>query len=419
MSASRFFVPIVALAVLAGCGSGSGGDGTSSPSVSTPAYAAALQTQIPEVMKQNAIPGAIVLIKSGDQGDWSAVYGTQEIGQEIPMSMDDHFRIGSNTKTMTVTVILQLVQEGKLSLDDPISKFRPDVPNGRKITIAQLAEMRSGLYSYTSSKAFNRTLDDDPQKVWTPDELLAIAFKKPPLFPPGSQYDYSNTNLVLLGTVIEELTGMTASEAFQQRIFEPLGLTQTSLPEADDAAIPDPHPQGYQFGTNVEDIDSYAVPPAQLPDALDGTLLPINNTDANPSWAWTAGGAISSADELATYVEAMVGGGLTDAEITKQRLDSIQPIAPGSPVGYGLGLVEFAKNLYGHDGQIPGFSSFMAYDPVADNTIIIGLNLSASPVNGENAAVVIGKVVISELYGADAVPGGDPAGAGSASPSGG
>jgi D-alanyl-D-alanine carboxypeptidase len=419
MSASRFFVPIVALAVLAGCGSGSGGDGTSSPSVATPAYAAALQTQIPEVMKQNAIPGAIVLIKSGDQGDWSAVYGTQEIGQEIPMSMDDHFRIGSNTKTMTVTVILQLVQEGKLSLDDPISKFRPDVPNGRKITIAQLAEMRSGLYSYTSSKAFNRTLDDDPQKVWTPDELLAIAFKKPPLFPPGSQYDYSNTNLVLLGTVIEELTGMTASEAFQQRIFEPLGLTQTSLPEADDAAIPDPHPQGYQFGTNVEDIDSYAVPPAQLPDALDGTLLPINNTDANPSWAWTAGGAISSADELATYVEAMVGGGLTDAEITKQRLDSIQPIAPGSPVGYGLGLVEFAKNLYGHDGQIPGFSSFMAYDPVADNTIIIGLNLSASPVNGENAAVVIGKVVISELYGADAVPGGDPAGAGSASPSGG
>ena len=419
MSASRFFVPIVALAVLAGCGSGSGGDGTSSPSVATPAYAAALQTQIPEVMKQNAIPGAIVLIKSGDQGDWSAVYGTQEIGQEIPMSMDDHFRIGSNTKTMTVTVILQLVQEGKLSLDDPISKFRPDVPNGKNITIAQLAEMRSGLYSYTSSEAFNRTLDDDPQKVWTPDELLAIAFKKPPLFPPGSQYDYSNTNLVLLGTVIEELTGMTASEAFQQRIFEPLGLTQTSLPEADDAAIPDPHPQGYQFGTNVEDIDSYAVPPAQLPDALDGTLLPINNTDANPSWAWTAGGAISSADELATYVEAMVGGGLTDAEITKQRLDSIQPIAPGSPVGYGLGLVEFAKNLYGHDGQIPGFSSFMAYDPVADNTIIIGLNLSASPVNGENAAVVIGKVVISELYGADAVPGGDPAGAGSASPSGG
>jgi D-alanyl-D-alanine carboxypeptidase len=419
MSASRFFVPIVALAVLAGCGSGSGGDGTSSPSVSTPAYAAALQTQIPEVMKQNAIPGAIVLIKSGDQGDWSAVYGTQEIGQEIPMSMDDHFRIGSNTKTMTVTVILQLVQEGKLSLDDPISKFRPDVPNGKNITIAQLAEMRSGLYSYTSSETFNRTLDDDPQKVWTPDELLAIAFKKPPLFPPGSQYDYSNTNLVLLGTVIEELTGMTASEAFQQRIFEPLGLTQTSLPEADDAAIPDPHPQGYQFGTNVEDIDSYAVPPAQLPDALDGTLLPINNTDANPSWAWTAGGGISTADELATYVEAMVGGGLTDAEITKQRLDSIQPIAPGSPVGYGLGLVEFAKNLYGHDGQIPGFSSFMAYDPVADNTIIIGLNLSASPVNGENAAVVIGKVVISELYGADAVPGGDPAGAGSASPSGG
>ncbi|MEZ5185506.1 MAG: serine hydrolase domain-containing protein [Candidatus Nanopelagicales bacterium] len=417
---SRFLAPLVALGLLAACSSGSDtADETGSPSASAsePAFAAALETQIPEVMKQNAIPGAIVLIKTRDQGDWSATFGTQEIGKDVPMSMDDHFRIGSNTKTMTVTVILQLLQEGELKLDDPISKYRPDVPNGKNITLAQLAEMRSGLYSYTSSKAFNQTLDDDPQKAWTPDELLKIAFKKPPLFPPGKKYNYSNTNLILLGEVIEELTGMSAAEAFSEMIFSPLGLDQTMLPEATDSSIPEPHPQGYQFGTNVEDIDSYAVPAAQLPDALDGTLPPINNTDSNPSWAWTAGGAISNAEDLANYVQAMVGGGLLDAKIQKMRLDSIKPIAPGSPIGYGLGLVEFAKNLYGHDGQIPGFSSFMAYDPVAGNTIIIGLNLSASPVNGENAAVVIGKVVISELYGASAVPGGDPAGSGSATPS--
>ena len=164
-----------------------------------PAYAMTLQQQLPEVMKANAIPGVVVLIKSPTRGDWSGTFGTAEIGKEVPMSLNDFLRIGSNTKTMTSTVILQLVQEGKLKLDDPISKFRPDVPNGKNITIAQLSEMRSGLYSYTFDPGFNATLDKEPQKAWTPDELLAIAFKHPANFPPGQKYDYSNTNIVLLG----------------------------------------------------------------------------------------------------------------------------------------------------------------------------------------------------------------------------
>ena len=374
-----------------------------------PAYAMTLETQIPAVMKANAIPGAIVLVRSPDQGDWQATFGTAEIGTTQPMSIDDHFRIGSNTKTMTSTVILQLVEEGKLSLDDPISKYRPDVPNGQNITIAELSEMRSGLYSYSFDEGFNTTLDTDPQKAWTPDELLAIAFAHPANFAPGEKYDYSNTNIILLGQVIEQLTGMSVGEAFATRIFEPLGLRQTSLPSSTDASIPQPHPQGYQFGTNVETIDSYAVPAPQLPAALNGTLKPINMTNANPSWAWTAGGAISTVDDLATYVKAMVGGGLLDPQTQQLRLDSIQPIVPGqNGAGYGLGLVEFAPNIYGHDGQIPGYSSFMAYDPANDTTIIIGTNLAASPVDGQNAAVVLGKVIISAVYGIP-VPGGDPA----------
>src|SRR4051812_1749330 len=119
-----------------------------------PAYAATLQEAIPKVMAENAIPGVVVLIRSQEQGDWSATFGTGELGKDVPMSIDDHFRVGSNTKTMTSTVILQLVQEGKLALDDPIGKYRPDVPNGANITIQQLAEMRSGLYSYTFDEGF-------------------------------------------------------------------------------------------------------------------------------------------------------------------------------------------------------------------------------------------------------------------------
>jgi D-alanyl-D-alanine carboxypeptidase len=358
-----------------------------------------LQAEIPKLMKANAIPGVVVLIKSPGLGDWSATFGTATIDKSVPMSMNDYFRIGSNTKTMTSTVILQLVQEGKLKLDDPISKYVPTVPNGQNITIAQLSEMRSGLYSYSFDSGFNATLDDDPQKAWTPNELLAIAFAHPSDFAPGARYEYSNTNIVLLGLVIQQLTGMTASEAFQKRIFEPLKLTHTSLPANTDSSIPEPHPQGYQFGTNVQTINSYQVPPAQLPTALNGTLKPIDFTNSNPSWAFTAGGAISTPDDLAVYVQALVGGGLLDAKTQKLRLDSILPTVPGQTggLGYGLGIVRFAPNIYGHDGQIPGFSTFMVYDHKQDNTIIIGTILAASPVDGENAAVVLAKAVLVDM----------------------
>jgi D-alanyl-D-alanine carboxypeptidase len=371
-----------------------------------PAYAGKLQKRIPALMKANAIPGVVVLIRSPSGGNWSGTFGTAEIGRKVPMSLNDHFRIGSNTKTMTSTVILQLVEEGKLELDDPIAKFRPDVPNGRNITIAQLSAMRSGLYSYSFDPGFNATLDAQPEKAWTPDELLRIAFAHPPSFAPGARYEYSNTNIVLLGTVIEKVTGMSASKAFEERIFRPLKMRHSSLPKRTRSALPTPFPRGYQFGTNVATIDSYALAPAEAQAALTGTLEPIDQTNANPSWAWTAGGAISTPRDLARYVKALVGGGLLDKRMQKLRLRSIRPIAPGrvGGVGYGLGITEFAPGIIGHDGQIPGYSSFMVYNAKTDDTIIVGANLAASPVNGENAAVLVAKSIIGTLYGPSVLP---------------
>ncbi|MEZ5123011.1 MAG: serine hydrolase domain-containing protein [Solirubrobacterales bacterium] len=409
----RFATAVVVIALTgAACASASASTAHRKP-VKRPAYAATLRTEIPAIMKAQAIPGVVALIRSPSQGNWSHTFGTAEIGEQVPMRLADSFRIGSNTKTMTSTVILQLVQEGKLKLNDPISKFRPDVPNGQNITIAQLSEMRSGLYSYSFDPGFNATLDHDPQKAWTPDELLKIAFSHPPDFAPGAQYEYSNTNIILLGLVIEKLTGMTASQAFQKRIFEPLKLKHTFLPAATDSSIPTPHAQGYQFGTNVDTIDSYAVPAAELPAALNGTLKPLNFTDANPSWGWTAGAAISTPRDLARYVKALVGGGLLNKRMQKLRLNSVQPITPGQPggLGYGLGIVRFMPHMYGHDGQIPGYSTLMIYNRKTHDTIIIATNLAASAANGENAAVTVGKAVLATLYGEAAVQGGDPAAA--------
>lgn len=378
---------------------------SSKPAADEPAYAAGLTRAMTQAMKDNAVPGIVILVRS-PKGDFSTVLGTSEIGTNKPWSLDDHFRIGSNTKTMTGTVILQLAQEGKLALTDPVSKYIPGVPNGDKITIANLAEMRSGLYSYTSDAKFNETLDKEPKKAWTPAELLRIAFSHPINAAPDTEFEYCNTNTVLLGLIIEKVTGMSASDAFRKRIFEPLALKQTSLPLPAQWALPDPHPQGYQFLTNAETIDSYAVPKDELAAALDGRLKPLNETDSSPSWAWTAGGAISNAGELATYVKALVGGGLLDAKMQKIRFDSIRPITSGA--GYGLGIAQFGP-MYGHDGQLPGFSSFMAYDPKTQTTLIIGTNLSAEPTHGANAATELAKVAMGVLYGSAVTPPGDPA----------
>lgn len=397
-----------AAAATAGSGSASASTGAE------PAYVAEVSASVDKTMKDNVIPGAVVLISSPDQGEWTGTFGTRTWGMDDPIQATDQFRIGSNTKTMTSTVILQLVQEGKLALDDPISKYIDGVPGGDQITIANLSEMRSGLYSYSFDTAFNNTLDQQPQKVWTPQELLDIAFGHPQNGSPGQEFNYSNTNIVLLGLVIEKLTGMTASQAFQDRIFTPLGLKDTALPLNSD--LPIPHPQGYSFGSNTSTIDTYALPEELQPLALDGKLLPNNETMANPSWAWTAGGAISTVQDMKTYVEAMVDGGLLDAATQKIRMDSIQPINPAQPQsGYGLGIVQFDK-LYGHDGQIPGYMTFMGHDPDSGLTIVIATNLATIP-NGEGSALAILKGILPFFYPNMVIPG-DPAAAPGATGSG-
>jgi len=151
------------------------------------------------------------------------------------------------------------------------------------------------------------------------------------------------------------------------------------------------------------------LPAAEQPLALDGRLLPNNETMANPSWAWTAGGAISTVQNMKTYVEAMVDGGLLDAATQKIRMDSIEPINPAQPEsGYGLGIVKFDK-LYGHDGQIPGYMTFMGHDPESGLTIVIATNLATIP-NGEGSALAILKGILPIFYPNMVIPG-DPAAA--------
>ena len=170
--------------------------------------------------KELKVPGAVVVLRT-PQGNFDVAVGTTEIGAQTPPDADTHFRIASNTKTMTAALIVLLAQDGKLKFSDPVSAYVPDVPNGENITVAELLKMRSGLYGYTDDPALSAVMDADPAKVWTPQEVLDIAFRHPPQFAPDASYEYSNTNYALLGLIAEKVGGRPLTQQFQDRLFGP------------------------------------------------------------------------------------------------------------------------------------------------------------------------------------------------------
>lgn len=295
-----------------------------------------------------AAPGAIVGVRT-PEGTWTAAYGQANPTIESPMTTDMHSRIGSVTKTFTGTVIMQLAQEGKLSLSDPIEKYYAGIPDGDRITLEQLANMTSGIASYYTEPFLERYFGN-PETTFKPDELIAYGVAESPTFEPGAQFNYSNTNTILLGRVIEAVTGQTAAEVFKQRVYEPLGMTATSLPEVS-LEIPQPHPQGYTLQGAKE--------PGQ----------PLNATNWSPSFGWTAGGMISTLRDLLIYNRALgTGQGLLDPAMQVQRLQSF-PVPAG--YGFALGCID---GWIGHTGELPGFNTALYYDTTTDTSVVVMVN---------------------------------------------
>ena len=146
-------------------------------------------------------------------------------------------------------------------------------------------------------------MDADPEKAWTPQEVLDIAFRHPPQFAPDASYEYNNTNYALLGLIAEKVGGRPFAQQFQDRLFGPIGLTQTSLPAADDTAIPAPYSHGYMYGGSFYALADDPYPADMQAAARAGTLQPIDYTNQNSSYANAAGGAISTADDLAAWMQ--------------------------------------------------------------------------------------------------------------------
>lgn len=318
---------------------------------------------VDSLMTISKLPGAIISVEC-DDFKYEKGFGLADVKNNIPMTPDKTFRIGSVTKTFTVSMLLQLVDEGLINLEDSIEKYLEGIPYGNKITVRMLADMTSGLFNYSETKEFEDSLTNSPRKVWNNEELLEIAFRNPVYFEPGTDFHYSNTNTIIIGMLIEKLTGKTFAGNIKERIIIPLGLKNTFVP--DSYYIPGDFAHGYN---NIE--DSLIIPYVDVTDMYD------------PSWAGAAGNIISNVNDLKLYIRALGNGKLYSQNMKEERMSWVPFIPSDAGVKYGLGMFEIEGSYIGHNGGIPGFVNVTAFSPKYNCSVIVMYNakfkLAADP----------------------------------------
>ena len=308
------------------------------------------------LMRSDRLPGVSVAI-SGPRGSYVKTYGVSNLGTRAPMSLADHVRIASITKSFTATAVLEQVQRGRLSLSDKLSRWVSGIPNGRRITVRQLLAMRSGVYDYTSDPAWNRRFNANPLAPFKPSDVVAIIRRHKPLFAPGAKTQYADSNYVLLGIILEKVTGRSVESVITRDVIKRAGLRGTSFPTT--PAMPRPYSHGYYAGDN-------------------GKGVIRDYTRVNPHLAWTAGGMISTLGDLVKWAKVLATGSLLSRSLQSQRLQfGMIPTPNRIPFGYGLGIIRLG-DWVGHDGAIYGFSSVTFYDRVNGAVITAVANLSSN-----------------------------------------
>jgi D-alanyl-D-alanine carboxypeptidase len=321
------------------------------------------------------VPGAVVGIWDPKLGTMFRGFGVSDLATGKAMNEDDKFRIGSNTKTFIVTVVLQLADEGKLSIDGTLDKFKLPVrvPNAGHITLRQLAEMRSGLLNFYALPAFQAY--DKPASV--PFDVVAWMQKgldKPALFPPGAKFNYSNTNYILLGMVIEAVTHNSIASEIENRILKPLKLTNTSYPMTD-PGMPSPFTHGYMLNAK---------------GGWDDETVALN-----PSVSGAAGVMISDAADMRRWVKLYTTTGMVSAASQKARLSCI-PVT-GRNGGFGLGIGCSAGWL-GYTGGITGYNTSAYYLPSHDAIVIAFVNSQREVPGKPDVSQAILRAIARILY---------------------
>ncbi|AVH97489.1 peptidase [Streptomyces sp. WAC00288] len=315
----------------------------------------ALQAQV-----DAGVPGVVAQARDGRR-NWTGTAGER--------GGDDHYRIGSLTKTFVSTVLLQLQAEGRIDLDDPVEKWLPGVVrgnghDGRRITVRQLLNHTSGVYDVTSDPAFQEKVFgpgflEHRYDTWTPRQLVDVALAHPADFPPGTSWSYSNTNYVLAGMIIEKVTGRPYGKAVENRIVKPLKLRGTSVPGTRPSM---PRPSSPAWSKLSQD-----------PDA------PVHDVSRlNPSVAGAAGEMISDSNDLQTFYRALLKGRLLP-KAEMRELTATVPVSPEIPqIRYGLGIMwqklSCGKEIWGHSGGIHGSSTEGRVTRDGEHSLALNLN---------------------------------------------
>ncbi|MGW4771790.1 serine hydrolase domain-containing protein [Nocardia sp. NPDC004278] len=306
-----------------------------------------LARNLDEIVRQG-IPGTQVVFTAAGR-DRQATAGVADTASGRPFALDDRVRVGSNTKTFVATVVLQLVNEGKIELDAPVARYLPGTLqgngfDGNRSTVRQLLQHAAGLPDYADEELLRNFDTVRTQQLEAADLVRTVLAKKPPLFEPGTGWQYSNTGYLLAGMLIEKITGQSVGAEIARRIVEPLGLNSTYYPQDGETTIRGPHANGYR-------------------DA-NGTF--VDATDMNTSWAGAAGALVSTAADLNRFFIALLDGRLLPRHLLAEMKHTVAG-PPDSRMQYGLGLmrreVSCGKEAWGHGGDLEGFTTRSVVTP--------------------------------------------------------
>jgi D-alanyl-D-alanine carboxypeptidase len=304
----------------------------------------ALQRALDTARTRIPTPGISVAIRTRDGRMWLGTSGARQLSPRRPVTEETVFSIASITKTFVAAVVLQLVDEGKLSLDDRLSRFVPDFPRARRITIRMLLDHTSGIHNYFESPAYGRAVFRDPTKRWTTEEILELAGT--PYCRPGACFHYSNTNFVLLGEVVHKVTGRPVWRLIRSRILDPLGLDDTWYQPEE--RIPSNAAHGHLWAGGRSFYDQTGTSHA-LPHMSAATV------------AGPAGAMASNAEDLARWAVVLYG---SDLVVAPEMLEEMTDFRPRDEYGLGMRTRVFeGRRAFGHGGSLRGYEDQVWYFP--------------------------------------------------------
>lgn len=356
---------------------------------------ATLEDKISITHEHLQTPGAVVGIYRGEDVLYEAALGKANIANAEPLTTDHRFRVGSLAKMFVAHVLLQLVDQGRIGLDDSVAAYLPDLQLDPRVTLRQLANHTSGLPNYIADARVKRAFAEQPRHHFTPEQLMEWVRTHPLAGKnqPGERWQYSNINYVLLGRLIEQLEQKPLADVIQTRICQPLQMQSTFY--SVNAYIPSPFASGYQFGDESGPI--YWKGQGSIPHDV---------TDHSPSMWHGAGAMVSNLPDLKRFAQALARGEMLSTDARRQQLQWIRSDYPVD-YAYGLGLIRYI-DLVGHNGYVPGYQATLTIQgidrPPGEQTIVIVLANCYSSPNWEEPANAMLYVIMRHLTGRSYAP---------------